>query len=576
MIDVEPLIVSGLDRLVPLPSGERADWDEVLRRAQVVPPRTLTVRRLVLGLAACVAVLAVLVVTPVGGAVVRGLGDFSDWLAGSPGKPATTSDSQRFEAANGRSWAAFPTGTRLRELITADVAGKRYTLYGFRSGSSLCLRLKASTLGHTTAPACATVSTLAHVSAPIVIVTGNGVFQDSHGHSSAVFSFGIAADGVSRVQVDTIDGTRTAFVGGNAYLWIENEPSTGQRALSMSAVTEKGRRSTVAVAARSLLEIRFGPQPTAKGPSRVEVRIPHPTISWYARRELRGVSAEQAKLTAEQRRELHASGFTRLVKPDPLGDIVIGLTRDGNCLVVVGGASGCGGNFFAIGPLNLMLIATNSLNSSDRFADVTGAAADGVARIRVFLADGERQTAALRDNLFAARVPNLLPIRVVAYNRAGKVVGVQTIPSFGLRAPAAAQEHLRLVERLQGPNGTTATVRLGRTIARIRCWRIDFSTGPSRSNCHYVFPTGPWVEADLAQPAGRDVFVIGHTRAPVVRVQLLFHNGETISTRPIGGLFVLAIPRAQLRPERQLAFAIGYDAHGNRVQRQGVLFRAGR
>lgn len=33
MIDVEPLIVAGLDRLVPLPSGERADWQDVLGRA---------------------------------------------------------------------------------------------------------------------------------------------------------------------------------------------------------------------------------------------------------------------------------------------------------------------------------------------------------------------------------------------------------------------------------------------------------------------------------------------------------------------------------------------------------------
>jgi len=33
VIDVEPLIVAGLDRLVPLPSGERADWQDVLGRA---------------------------------------------------------------------------------------------------------------------------------------------------------------------------------------------------------------------------------------------------------------------------------------------------------------------------------------------------------------------------------------------------------------------------------------------------------------------------------------------------------------------------------------------------------------
>jgi hypothetical protein len=33
VIDVEPLIVAGLDRLVPLPSGQRADWQDVLQRA---------------------------------------------------------------------------------------------------------------------------------------------------------------------------------------------------------------------------------------------------------------------------------------------------------------------------------------------------------------------------------------------------------------------------------------------------------------------------------------------------------------------------------------------------------------
>ena len=33
MIDVEPLLVSGLDRLVPVSNGGRADWQDALRRA---------------------------------------------------------------------------------------------------------------------------------------------------------------------------------------------------------------------------------------------------------------------------------------------------------------------------------------------------------------------------------------------------------------------------------------------------------------------------------------------------------------------------------------------------------------
>lgn len=39
MIDVEPLVVSELDRMLPLPDDGRADWSDVLRRAGVVSAR---------------------------------------------------------------------------------------------------------------------------------------------------------------------------------------------------------------------------------------------------------------------------------------------------------------------------------------------------------------------------------------------------------------------------------------------------------------------------------------------------------------------------------------------------------
>lgn len=45
MIDVEPLIISGLDRLVPLPSAEGADWQDVLGRAGETRRRQLGVPR---------------------------------------------------------------------------------------------------------------------------------------------------------------------------------------------------------------------------------------------------------------------------------------------------------------------------------------------------------------------------------------------------------------------------------------------------------------------------------------------------------------------------------------------------
>jgi len=81
-----------------------------------------------------------------------------------------------------------------------------------------------------------------------------------------------------------------------------------------------------------------------------------------------------------------------------------------------------------------------------------------------------------------------------------------------------------------------------------------------------------WV--DLVQPAGRDMFVIGHASWPIERVRLEFANGRAVSARPVSGLFVAAIPRGQLRSDRQVAFAVGYTVpEGFRVKRAAFVFR---
>jgi hypothetical protein len=67
--------------------------------------------------------------------------------------------------------------------------------------------------------------------------------------------------------------------------------------------------------------------------------------------------------------------------------------------------------------------------------------------------------------------------------------------------------------------------------------------------------------------------VIGHVFPPVKRVRLEFTNGDVIGARPAAGLFVIAIPREHLRPERQVAFAMGYTTDGKRIQKQAVLFK---
>lgn len=86
---------------------------------------------------------------------------------------------------------------------------------------------------------------------------------------------------------------------------------------------------------------------------------------------------------------------------------------------------------------------------------------------------------------------------------------------------------------------------------------------------------GPKIQVDIVQPAGRDLFIIGAVHEVVSRVQLRFEDGSMRWTRPVRGHFVFAVPREHLRPTRQFAIVRGFDRQGHRVQRQGVVFRAG-
>ncbi len=557
MNEFDTLVFDQLDAFTPEPEG-RPDWQDVVGRA-----RKWRARRIVVALAAALAVLGS------AAGVTAALGGFDKWLSGEPGKPAPKAEQERFEAANARSLAAFPKGTKLRELIRADVDGKQYVLYGFRSGHSLCLRLKAVSLGHSTGPACAPASALVHAKAPILVVQDDYAFADRHARPSAEVSFGIATDGVSRIDVHAVDGKHRALLGGNAYLWVENEPNTGNRVWRISAVGADGLRRVVPVST-SFGWLRFDASPprAPRGPTRLQARIRHPTVGWYFRREPRGFPLSRLNLV---RPPTTGGGFARLVKPDPLSDTVVGLT--GNlCLMVVhhGGLSeGCspGRSFWARGPLNVMLTG-----ASDQFYSVSGVAADGVRHVDVFLAGGGKQTAPLRDNLFTTLVAETaLPVRLVGYDHLGRVVGVETMPILGAKIPASARQ-LRSVQRVAGPNGTTGLIRVGATAHGFRCWRVDFSTGDSPGACMQLFPTGPWIQAGV-QPAGRDLFVVGQVRPPVVSVELRFADGDVITTRPVARIFVLSVPRAHLSSERQLAYAVGYDSSGHRIQRQGIVFK---
>jgi hypothetical protein len=553
-------------------------------------PRGSTRQRALAALVAVGVAVVVGVVTPVGAAVVAGLGDFSDWIKGKPGKPASAEEQDRFRGANGHSWASFLQGTQLRELIDTEVDGRRYVRFGFRSGQLVCLRLKAVSLAFTKPPACAPLTTLTHVSAPVVVVVGNDARYDEHNAPRLALSFGLVADGVHRVDVHAVDGTHEAVVGGNAYLWVQHDPNTAQQVTSVTTTDTRGQRITASVRIRDFLAIPVSGMPaaswvTARGPSHLQARIEDPTVRWFARHEARGASPKQAGLTREQRRMLPGRGFTRLVKPDPQSNVVAGLSqRDPSaawCLVVVENGSSCSPatDFFRRSPLNVMYFG-GGFTASDEFTGIAGVAADGVARVRIFLADGETQTASLRDNLFTALVPNHTPYRVVGYDGQGRVVGIETYSGaiFTARVPVEALHDLPVVLRARGPHGATAIVR-ARSTGGIRCRRLTFVPGRSHLRCTPRVAGGPYIDRIGVQPAGRDVFVygdVGGTNTRLGRVTLLFDDGSTFDAVARGGMFVASIPAAHASPERHRAYLFVYDRDGRRLSRQAVYYRANR
>jgi hypothetical protein len=555
-------IFDQLDGYTPEPD-RRPDWRDVVVRA-----RKQRTHRLLVVLAAAVIVLGSAT------AVTAALGGFDSWLVGEPGKPASNAERERFAAAN-RSLDSFPKDTKLRELVQADVGGKHYELYGFRSGASLCLRLKAVSLGHSIGPTCASVSKVKHATAPVVAVVGNGGFQNRHGRPSAAVSFGLAADGVSRVEVRAVDGVHRAALGGNAYLWVENNPNTGQHVSSVTAVRPGESRITVPLSrAWGFYAVDAAPDRPPRGPAHVQAKITNPTVGWFVRGDRRGVSLGEVRTGVRTSTSLYTNGLesTRLVKPDPFSNVLVGLTGRW-CLIVYqrGPSTSCtpGREFWSLGPLNVLLSG-----EGDEFVRISGVAADGVEHVTVFLASGERQRAAFKDNLFTTLVPAAeFPARIVAYDRQGRVTGVLTWRwDIGGTVPAVAR-NLQAVMRVTGPNGATAIARVGHRVRGYRCWRVDFSSGQSPGGCLPRIGGGPALWVDAVQPGGRDLFVIGHVFGAVERVRLEFTNGDAIRTQPVGGLFVMAIPREHLRSERQLAFAVGYTAAGKRIQRQAVLFK---
>ncbi len=210
MIDVDDTLREELAKIVP--AFRPGSWDEVMAIAGHAPARPVR-RWAAVAAFAVTAALVVSVATPLGASIVRGVGNFSSWLTGEPGTPASTKAQQAFNRANARSWIGFPAGTKLRHLttVTDSADGSKVELLGFRAGSTLCLRIVVT--GKTTAStrSCAPLADLRQAGSPVRVIVvdrgfGTGTKRAWYGtvrlHSPALqVTAGIVADGVKKVVV---------------------------------------------------------------------------------------------------------------------------------------------------------------------------------------------------------------------------------------------------------------------------------------------------------------------------------------------------------------------------------------
>ena len=576
MTDAEAAIRSTLEELFPA-RGE-PDWSEVMAAAGLrARRRPRLAPALAVGLALLV---AVTVVTPLGAEIVHGLGGFSSWITGEPGRPAPRSDQQQFRLANAHSWLGFPEGTQLRRLITARAGAATITLDGFRSGTSaFCLRLAVTGKSTTRSVECAPLADLRRQDAPVRVVVadrpiGLGTKTAWYGldriHSAELqITAGIAADSVRAVVVTDDHGRHVVPVRSNAFLYVASDPEVGQRVKSVSAETTNGLVRVPFVPAA----FAFGGAGTTQTAPAVDVAAParNGRISWLEQRLPRGrpLSALPARIRAGL---LGYRGggprstvlFGRVLTPDASRPLRVVMTLNasrhggrpaGVCTAFVkaGGATeGCAPYpaTFAATPFNFM----TSAGGSAQFAEIDGVASDAAEKIAVELANGQSVPAELRDNAFTVAVPVAhLPARLVAYDAHGTVIGASDpIGGFDSDPRVARGKATRLLTA-KGAGGAHAELYVGPATGGGECTYVKTPTGTTFSCRPARWQGGP------VQLGVESKFVSGRVRADVEAVRLEYARGAATIVHPTRGRVLVAIPPEHLERAARLVRAVGLD-----------------
>jgi hypothetical protein len=368
---------------------------------------------------------------------------FDDWLTGAPGAPASAEDEERFQDRNRRSNAPIVTESDLRELMRLTRDGRTYRLIGFRTGGAVCLRFEGMGIDEGGDVACVPAGELERSQDLAVPLKVDAALREAvpGARASDTATFGLVAAETRRVVLVGNDGEREARVANGAFLSVTSGPAIEHTTLESYAIDVEGRRAPVPLAPALTSEIdRFETGLRARGPSSVERTVLGGQIGWLERREPRGepLPAELQHAATSWPRGLPPRAFARVLIPDPndFMRIIVGVrdrdpeeicffevTRGG-----IGGACSAEAELFVRGPFTG---GWTYAGAGSQFVTRTGFASDDVARLELFLGTGERRRIALRDNVFVVRAARAkFPVRVVAYDAVGRVIGVETTARF--------------------------------------------------------------------------------------------------------------------------------------------------
>ena len=592
MIDVEQVLRDELDRLTPVPGP--ADWSEVLALAGHSRARAGQRWAVAIGAFAAIAgvIVAVAVATPLGAAIAHDLGGFSAWISGEPGTPAPKPAQQAFARANARSWHGFPTGTQLRQLVTVTnpKTGRRIQLFGFRSGDTLCIRLVVT--GAST-QSCAPLAELRQAGAPVRVVLidqpfGKGTKRrvwygiDRIGAPALQVTAGIVADGVKDVVVQDNSGRHTVAAAANAFLYVAFDPDVAQRVSKIWAQTATG-----------LIPVPFAPSPfgffpgpggttqhPVPGPTEVQRHVSGGTIGWLDKHKPIGQSLDILHGANGRLVRRHVV-FGRIITPDPGSPTRIALTLSashnggrptGLCTWIVTSDNGVGGGcavratLFSKGPL---AGGIGGGSGSGEFETYTGLASNDVHRVVAFLANGQTQPVALTDNVYLAEIArSKLPARLVAYDTAGRIIGIAPILyGFGGRVgqnpggPARGKAR-ELLHRVS-PTGATAELLVGKSTSGGECVYVRHYLNKHESGVTVSCAPATWQGSPIQLGGGGAPGIwMGRVRADVTTVELRFADGAQATIKPTDGYILYIAPNTHLADGHALSTATARNSAG--------------